>query len=204
MDNTTRSRRSNRRSLSVAALTVVLIITGAWLLTSRDSESTAKPSADGKIIEEFAPGDRTTVADFTGSMLDGSTFESSQIRGRVAVFNVWGSWCGPCRTEAPDLSRLARETAGETMFVGINLRDNDDAARAFERSFEIPYSSITTADSAPAVLAFGRTLSASAVPSTVVVDPEGRVAARVVGPVTYSTLKALVFTVLAEGTSGGR
>lgn len=187
------------RTLTTLAVIGALVVAGGWLLTSRDAETVAQTSADGKIIEEFAPEDRVLVDYFEADMLDGSSFRSSQTLGQVAVYNVWGSWCGPCRAEAPDLTRLARETSAETVFVGINLRDNDAAARAFERTFDTPYSSITTADSADALLAFGSALSSSAIPSTVVVDPEGRVAARVVGPITYATLKALVSTVVAEG-----
>ncbi|MDP9398272.1 MAG: TlpA family protein disulfide reductase [Actinomycetota bacterium] len=83
-------------------------------------------------------------------------------------------------------------------FVGVNVKDNDPAARAFERSFGITYPSITTADSGTALLAFRSSLPASAIPSTLVVDRRGRVAARVVGATTYTTLRGLVDEVLAE------
>jgi hypothetical protein len=83
-------------------------------------------------------------------------------------------------------------------FVGIDVRDNVAAAVAFERRFKITYPSITAADSGPAILAFGSTLPLDAVPSTLVVDRNGRVAARVVGPTTYVTLRDLVESVESE------
>lgn len=186
------------RPVAFAGILTVVGAVGMFALTARDDPTSAQTTPDGKIIEEFAPDQRPTIDDFEARLLDGTTYDSTLTHGTVAVYNVWGSWCGPCRTEAPALARLARETASTTAFVGINVRDNDAAAIAFERSFNIPYPSITTDDAGPAILAFGTTLSASAIPSTVILDRDGRVAARVVGPVTYSTLKALLTTVINE------
>ena len=87
-------------------------------------------------------------------------------------------------------------------FVGLDSRDNDTAARAFARRYGIAYPSIRSADSARALLVFGSVLPASAIPSTVVVDGAGRVAARVVGPTTYSTLRGLVADTLASEPVG--
>lgn len=138
------------------------------------------------------------VEDFEGQLLDGSDFESSALRGRVVVYNLWGSWCGPCRTEAPGLAKVADETSQDTTFLGITVRDNADAARAFERNFNIPYDSISPDDSSGALLALGRVLNAAAIPSTLVLDRQGRVAARVIGPVSEATLRALVVRVITE------
>jgi peroxiredoxin len=114
------------------------------------------------------------------------------------VVNAWGSWCGPCREEAPELRRVSEETkAAGVRFVGIDTRDNDAAGRAFAREFGITYPSLVD-DSGRVMLAFGRTIPVAAVPSTVVVDRRGRIAARVIGAVTYSTLSGLVDDALAE------
>ncbi|MGI8901286.1 MAG: TlpA family protein disulfide reductase, partial [Nocardioides sp.] len=83
-------------------------------------------------------------------------------------------------------------------FVGINVRDNDASARAFERRYQITYPSIVTADSGKALLAFGSKLPPNAVPSTMVVDQQGRLAARVIGKTTYGTLTSLIEDTLAE------
>lgn len=157
----------------------------------------------GKLVQRYKPADRIEVQDFTATMLDGADFASTAQLGLVSVYNVWGSWCGPCRTEAPDLSRVADDFEGRVRFVGINVRDSPDAARAFERSFGVPYSSIQPSDSAQALLAFGGALASAAVPSTVVVDRDGRVAARILGPIGYRTLRGLVEDVVAEGEPDG-
>ncbi|MBZ5733515.1 TlpA family protein disulfide reductase [Nocardioides sp. TRM66260-LWL] len=133
------------------------------------------------------------VEPFSGRLLDGNDFDSSDLLGAVVVYNVWGSWCAPCRTEAPELAQVAADTADDGIrFVGINVRDNDAAARAFEDRYDLAYPSLTTDTSSAALLAFGPALPPSAVPSTMVVDADGRLAARVIGPVDASTLRALI------------
>lgn len=112
--------------------------------------------------------------------------------------NAWGSWCAPCRAEAPDLRRTALETLSEGVrFVGLDTRDNDAAARAFVRRFRVPYSSLVD-DDGELLLALRDTVPAQAIPSTVLLDRRGRVAARVVGRVTYSTLRGLIDDLVAD------
>lgn len=155
-------------------------------------------ATDG-VVEVIAAEDRRQVESFNGELLDGRGFDSTALAGRVVVYNVWGSWCAPCRTEAPVLNRVSEETQElGVRFVGINVRDNDASARAFEDSYGIGYPSITTDTSSDAVLAFGSALPPSAVPSTLVVDPQGRLAARIVGPADYSTLSTIVTETAAE------
>jgi thiol-disulfide isomerase/thioredoxin len=190
----------------VSALAPVVLI--ASLATSSctlgqeaDSRSAAATEADGAgMIQRFEMSDREVVDDFSGKLLDGSDFSAGQLDGAVAVVNVWGSWCAPCRTEAPALRQVATDFADEGVaFLGLNVRDNDAAAKAFERRFEIPYPSLTSDDSPAASLAFANMLSTTAVPMTVVLDPQRRIAARVVGEVSEPTLRGLVEDVLAEG-----
>ena len=161
-------------------------------------------SGDG-VIEQVAVAGRPVVPRITGALLDGARYDSTQHSEEVVVYNVWGSWCAPCREEAPVLHRVWNETRDRgVQFVGINVRDNDASARAFERRYKITYPSITTADSGPALLAFGRKLPPSAVPSTMIVDRSGRLAARIIGAATYSTLSSLVAETLAEPTEPHR
>ncbi|MGK2876610.1 MAG: TlpA family protein disulfide reductase [Nocardioides sp.] len=171
----------------------------AWLVASgSDGGDPRARSADGSVVEEFEPDDRIEGEPFQARMLSGDRFDSGDLAGQVAVYNVWGSWCVPCVTEAPELVEVAEEFTGQVQFVGINVRDNDAAARAFERDHDVPYDSVVSSDSSQAILAFQGALAAAAVPTTLVVDAEGRVAARAVGPVTASTLRALIEPVLAE------
>lgn len=157
----------------------------------------------GGVIEQVPIAEREALPTITGALLQGGEYDSRDLRGMVVVYNVWGSWCAPCREEAPALRKVAKQTHSDGVrFTGINVRDNDASALAFERRYDITYPSIRTADSQEALLAFGSKLPPSAVPSTMVVDREGRLAARVIGKTTYGTLSALVEDVVSE--DGGR
>lgn len=191
------------------ATTVATGVLGFVLLAGATACSVARPAEiDGGIttdasgegtIQRYDLGDRDEVGEFSGLLLDGGSFVSTELAGEVSVVNVWGSWCGPCRLEAPALREVAKAFADEgVVFLGLNVRDNDAAALAFEKSFEIPYPSLRSKDSPEASLAFAGQLSTTAVPMTVVLDREGRIAARVVGQVSEPTLRGLVEDVLAE------
>lgn len=170
----------------------------AWFLDSRsDGESNARANGNS-VIEEFGQEARAQSETFEARMLSGDTLDTSTLRGEVVIFNVWGSWCVPCATEAPDLVEVANEFDTQVVFVGINVRDNEAAARAFEREYAVPYDSVVAQDSSRAMLSFGSSLTAAAVPTTLVIDREGRVAARAIGPVTATTLRSLIRPVLAE------
>ena len=145
------------------------------------------------VAEREQPG---TVA---GTTLDGRPIALEDFAGQTVVVNVWGSWCAPCRAEAPDLVDAAEDLADDNVvFLGINSRDLDRAAAlAFQRRFEVPYPSIYD-QQGKTLLAFRGTLSPNAIPSTVVIDEQGRVAASVIGEVTRSTLVGLVEDVQAE------
>ncbi len=117
-----------------------------------------------------------------------------QYAGKVVVLNVWGSWCAPCRKEAPTLAAAARDLAKDNVvFIGVNTKDASvDNALAFQRSYRVPYPSFYD-PSGRTLLAFHRTLPPSAIPSTVVIDKQGRVAASILGEVpTARTLVDLV------------
>jgi thiol-disulfide isomerase/thioredoxin len=142
--------------------------------------------------------DRKDAVTFAGSTLQGDRFDVTDHRGEVVVVNVWGSWCAPCIAEAPVLERVWEQTRSlQVQFVGVNSRDQEAAARAHERRFEISYPSIDD-DGGRVLLAFRGTLPPVATPSTLVLDRQGRVAARVLGPVSASTLRGVVDDVLAE------
>ncbi len=151
------------------------------------------------VVEQISVADRVPLPTLHGATLDGRSFDSSDYVGTMLVVNVWGSWCPPCRKEAPGLRRVSEETRDQgVQFVGIDVRDNDAAAIAFEGRYKITYPSLTTAGSGAALLALGSILPRNAIPSTVVVDRNGKVAARVIGGTTYRTLRDLVDDVLAE------
>ncbi len=193
-----RGRHGVATALRLVAMAVLLTILTACSGGSPSGDELGYIEGEG-VVEQVAVADRVEMPHLEGGTLDGGEFDSDDHAGKVLVVNVWGSWCTPCREEAPGLRRVWEETRDRgVQFVGINVRDNDAAARAFEREYGITYPSIRTADSAAAMLAFGSILPRNAIPSTVVVDHEGRVAARVVGKTTHVTLRDLVTDVLAE------
>ncbi|MDQ7992017.1 MAG: TlpA disulfide reductase family protein [Propionicimonas sp.] len=155
-------------------------------------------TGDGTITV-VAVADRRPAPVIAGETLDGGTWSSETAAGKVIVYNVWGSWCPPCRAEAPALQAAAEATADQAVFVGVNTRDLDPApARAFVRDAGITYPSLFD-PAGSLLLGFAGDLPPSAIPSTLVVDAEGRVAARVIGATTESTLVGLI-----DDIAGGR
>jgi thiol-disulfide isomerase/thioredoxin len=178
------------RLLPLRALVVVLCL----LLTGCGSAPTSTAGfvgGDGTLTQ--LPVDQRPAAPLIeGTTLDGKPWSSASAAGKVIVYNVWGSWCSPCRAEAPALVQASKRTADKAVFVGLNARDLDKAApQAFVRSFEVPYVNLYDPDGA-LLLKFSGQLPASAIPSTLLVDPQGRVAARVIGETTEATLVGLV------------
>lgn len=190
--------RTGRRV--AAALTVLLTSTGVAACSNDEVGSSGDAGfVSGKgIITRLPVGDREQPGEVAGETLEGEAISLDDYEGRTVVVNVWGSWCAPCRSEAPDLVAAAETLAGDGVeFLGINSRDLDRAAaQAFQRRFEVPYPSIYD-QKGQTLLAFRGTLSPNAIPSTVVIDDQGRVAASVIGEVTESTLVGLVEDVMA-------
>jgi thiol-disulfide isomerase/thioredoxin len=154
------------------------------------------------VVTIVPPADRQQAPAFSGPLLGGSgEFDLAQAKGDVVVLNVWASWCPPCRSEAPALQAVSAElTDQDVQFVGINVRDNETDARAFEQEFGLTYPSVVDTDSA-LLLAFRDTLPPSAIPSTLVIDREGRVAARILDEVTQTSLRDLVADIAAENAA---
>lgn len=182
-------------------LLAVLLLSAVLAACSDDVGSSGDSGfVSGKgIITRLAVDERKQPGEVAGETVDGEQISLADFEGRTVVVNVWGSWCAPCRAEAPDLVAASEELADrDVVFLGINSRDLDKAAaRAFQRRFEVPYPSIYD-QQGRTLLAFRGTLSPNAIPSTVVIDDQGRVAASVIGEVSRSTLVGLVEDVLAE------
>ena len=154
-------------------------------------------SGDGT-VERVAGDKRDQPVVLRGTTVDGKAWALDQARGKVVVLNVWGSWCGPCVAEAGDLQKVwsTYSHAGKPVqFVGLDFKEGADAGAAFLRSRGITYPSLGYDGGAPVLALRGK---APTVPTTLVLDQRGRIAARVLGPVNPSTLSGLVDDVLAE------
>lgn len=179
-----------------------MLVAAAILLLAGCNGATG--TAPGSGLVQTEPGltrvpveERQPAAVAEGEGLDGEPLSTADYGDLVVVVNVWGSWCPPCRKEAPALVAAQEETADVAQFVGINTKDLDRApALAFDRTFKINYPSIFD-PSGGQLLKFTE-LPPGAIPSTLVIDREGRVAARVIGPITQNSLVQLINDV-AEG-----
>ena len=159
-------------------------------------------SGDGTVTV-VDPAERSEPnGEVAGETVDGEAVSLSDHRGSVVVMPVWGSWCGPCRAEAPMLADAARDLADDgVVFLGINSRDENTAkVQAFEERFKIPYDSIYD-PAGETLLAFHGILPPQTIPSFVFVDADGKVAARVLGEIDRSTLYGVVEDVLGSEPS---
>lgn len=163
-----------------------LVVLAALLLTATGCSSLEGTGDKGFVtgdgaIRTVAAGHRGDPVDLTGADLDGEPLDLADFRGKPVVVVVWGSWCAPCRAEAPDVVAAAEELRGEARFVGINLRNaSPTEAQAYVRRFGIDYPSIYSPDGR-AMLAFDGTLGPRTIPAFVVLDAQGRIAASIVG-----------------------
>jgi thiol-disulfide isomerase/thioredoxin len=150
-------------------------------------------STDGLI----PPAERTPAPVLEGPTLDGGRLDVTELAGDVVVVNFWASWCAPCRAEARNLVAVAEQTADDGVtFVGVNVKDERGNAEAFERQYEVPYASLY--DQPGALLTRFRTLVPQTPPTTLLLDREGRIAARFIGGVTEAELLAPVQALAAE------
>lgn len=183
------------RRLAGLCITVVMLLLAACTGSGTSAEG-GFVSGDGTITR--VPADQRTPAPaISGTTLDDKPWSSESVTGRVLVYNVWGSWCPPCVKEAPALVRAAHRTEKTAQFVGLNIRDlATPQAKAFVREFQVPYPNLSD-PSGELVLKFAGQLPLSAIPSTVIVDTQGRIAARVLGETTEATLVGLIEDVAA-------
>jgi len=175
---------------------IALVIATLVFLTgcSNGGASKAQESfiAGSGAVTKIKASDRIAAPAISGMTLSGKNFTFT--KGNVAVVNVWASWCSPCRAEEPTLSALSRKYS-DVQFIGILTRDNPVNAEAFARKRSTPYPTLID-DSI--LIGFRKSLPANAIPTTVVIDRQGRVAARISGAVTVASLSQLIEEVSAE------
>lgn len=195
-----------RRLLSMAALAALAVPLAACTPTESNVAEQAK-KGDGKgyiagdgTVQEYAPGQRAEPVEFTATSFDGESINTADWEGKVTVLNFWYAACAPCRLEAPTLKKLSNEFKKQgVQFIGVNVRDEKAAADAFDKTFGLEYPSINDVKDGGVQLALAKIVPAQAVPTTLVIGPDRRVTARVLGVTEESTLRSLIKTALADG-----
>jgi len=173
------------KKLFAVAISATLLLTGCGSGGLSKASENSFVSGNGAAVVIDAK-DRQIAPVISGKTLDGSTF--SLDRSKFTVINVWASWCAPCRAEAPIFQDFASKNSNIS-FVGILTRDNLSAARAFTQRFAISFPSLID-DSL--IVKFRGSLTPNAIPTTLVIDNKGRIAARISGAVTVAGLKKVL------------
>ena len=200
------SIRTTRTALIALALVSAAMLTGC---TANDSlaEQYRAGTGQGYISGDgaytvIAEADRGEPIDFAGVIENGDAVSSDDYRGEVLVVNFWYAGCPPCRLEAPDLEALAQQFAPDGVsFLGVNIYDQAPTALSFAEEFGVTYPSILDVNDGAVRLAFAGQVAPTAVPTTLVLDQQGRVAARIAGLVSEpSVLRSMISDVLAEAS----
>ncbi|CAB4887681.1 MAG: redoxin domain-containing protein [Actinobacteria bacterium] len=184
--------------IRVAAGVALAAITAFTVSGCAETSSTASAGSETNFvagdgsIEVVAMDKRLPAPDFTLKTLAGTDFTLSKQLGKVVVMNVWASWCAPCRAEAPALQDVwEKSNQNKVQFVGLDTRDSDTAARNFVERYGITYPQAIDTE-AQVQLLFRDTLPAQAIPSTLIVDAKGNVAARILGSTTQAALRNVI------------
>ena len=192
-------KKKRRAAVSLAAVAAVLLAGGLTMAFSRGGGLPAGETyVDGNPQAVlYAPGHRAQVPEFSGRTLTGSPLSFATYRGRVVVLNFWGSWCPPCRSEGPTLAALSSKYShAKVSFLGVDVEDTPVNAEAFEQGFGISYPSLNDPGQAVAQV-ISSVVPITATPTTLVIDPTGRVAGAIFGTATYSVLNEMISKVAA-------
>ncbi|MFH8613314.1 TlpA family protein disulfide reductase [Streptomyces sp. NPDC018029] len=194
-------RRSRAALLTAGAAVAALALTACSSggVSGGSGNTNFVAGSDG--IATVKKGDRKPNPSLDGETLDGKKLDITKAyKGKIVVINVWGSWCAPCRAEAPNFVKLAKETKSKGVeFVGINTRDPERSpAISFEKQHKVPYPSLYD-PMGKLMLRFPQgSLNPNAIPSTLVVDRDGKIAARAQQPLSEEKLRKMIDPVLAE------
>jgi thiol-disulfide isomerase/thioredoxin len=183
--------KAKRRTVVTVTAVVAVLLAGALAVTLLTSGKGNASDANG--IVAYQAGQRPLAPNVTGTSLTGSAIKLSSYRGKTVVLNFWGSWCSPCRDEAPTLARLDQQYGSKGVaFLGDDVGDTPANALAFTQRAGIAYPSyndngyLVVADFSVAGVAVSDT------PTTVVIDKTGHVAGMVIGAASYGQLTTLI------------
>jgi thiol-disulfide isomerase/thioredoxin len=182
--------RAKRRTVVITTAVLAALLAAALAVTLVTQDKGKASASDG--VVHYQPGQRPAAPDFTATSLTGAPIKLSSYSGKTVVLNFWGSWCPPCRDEAPTLAVLAQQYGKQGVaFLGDDVGDTPANALAFTKSIGIRYPSINDPGYA-VVQKFSRVAPVSDTPTTVVIDKTGHVAGMVLGAVSYGQMTTLL------------
>jgi thiol-disulfide isomerase/thioredoxin len=185
--------RAKRRTVVTVTAVVAVLLAGALAVTflTQGSTSSSAETVDGNTVV-YTAGHQPLAPDFTATSLTGTTIKMSSYQGKVLVLNFWGSWCPPCRDEAPTLAVLAQQYGSKGVdFLGDDVQDTPENALSFTRSVGITYPSINDPGYV-VVQEFSQVAPVSNTPTTVVIDAAGHVVGMVLGKISYGEMTTLL------------
>ncbi|MDF3143472.1 MULTISPECIES: TlpA disulfide reductase family protein [unclassified Streptomyces] len=200
------SRAPLRSNRSRAVLLTATAVAAALTLSACSSGGTSGGGGDTNFvtgnngIDTVAKSARTPAPALSGETIDGKQLTTADYKGKILVINVWGSWCPPCRAEAKNFQTVYEDLKDQGVeFVGLNTRDTSTTpAKAFEKEFGVTYPSLYD-PTGKQMLRFKKgTLNPQLIPSTLVLDRQGRIAVRALQPLSEDTLRGMIKPVLAE------
>jgi peroxiredoxin len=184
--------KAKRRTVVTVTAVVAVLLAGALAVTLTQGKGTAATATANPNVVEYQAGQRPLAPAVTAESLTGSTIKLSSYRGKTVVLNFWGSWCPPCRAEAPTLAVLDQQYHSHGVaFLGDDVGDSAENALAFTHGAGITYPSINDPGYA-VVQQFSQAAPVSDTPTTVVIDKTGHVAGMVIGAVTYGEMTTLL------------
>jgi thiol-disulfide isomerase/thioredoxin len=187
--------KAKRRTVVTVAAVVVVLLAGALTVTMISGSGAQEGISylDGNPAQRvYAAGDRPLAPDFTATSLTGTRISLASYRGKIVVLNFWGSWCPPCRAEAPTLAVLSEQYAAKGVaFLGDDVADTPADALSFTQSVGITYPSVNDPGYS-VVQDFAQVVPVNDTPTTVVIDRTGHIASMVLGTVSYGTMVTLL------------
>jgi thiol-disulfide isomerase/thioredoxin len=192
------------KKVAIALMLSAFVLTSSGCATDslaeqfREGDNKNYIAGDGTVTE-FALESRPKAADWAGVSESGDNLSSDQLTGVITVMNFWYAGCAPCRIEMPELIELQDQfLSDEVQFIGVNVRDTPETALAFARQVNLNFPSVMDAKTGSVVLGFTGVVTPQAVPTTLVIDSEGNVSARVLGRIDKGILEELIKTVVRE------
>jgi thiol-disulfide isomerase/thioredoxin len=188
---------ARRRGPVVRALSSALLALAALVSLAGCASAPPRPAAGSFTV--YPAGERRAAPELAGELVGGGELDPARLAGQIVVVNFWASWCGPCVVEADDLEQTYRSTKDlGVVFVGVNVRDERDKAQAFL----VGRASYPSLFDPAGRLALSFAVPPASIPTTIIIDRSGRIAAVQLGAVFADRLEPLIRTLAAEPSPG--